>query len=140
MKIISFVCTGNICRSVLGHYLFKQKYPEFEVRSYGMGRTAGGKKSPKFILKALENRNIVVNHISTKINNSIKESNLIITFVDKHTKILKEQGLNAKNIKEFATYNPFKGVSIPDPYFKPELTETICKVIESSLENIKLTL
>lgn len=137
MSIVSYVCTGNICRSVLGMFLFRRycilnDIKDIEIRGYGMRESAGGEKPPKFIRDALAKYGWIT---QAKIDSSIEESDLVLCFVASHIPKL-IYSCNAKHIKEFASYYPFKGISVPDPYFDKSVTLEICKMLESTHENI----
>lgn len=143
---VSFVCTGNICRSVIGIYIFKKflqdnGITDISVDGYGMKRNAGGEKPPKFILEALKEYGIdASNHISKKISPEILQSHIVICFVNSHIQKLQEYGCkNVFNIKELASYIPDScsgGVSVPDPYFDKSVTQDICTLVQFSCKSI----
>lgn len=143
---VSFVCTGNICRSVIGIYIF-QKFlndngiTDIAVDGYGMKRNAGGEKPPKFILAALKEYGIdASSHISKKLRPEILQSHIVICFVNSHIQKLKDYGCkNVYSIKELASYIPetcIKGVSVPDPYFDKSVTGDICTLVQFSCKSI----
>ncbi|MBC7189998.1 threonylcarbamoyl-AMP synthase [Candidatus Aerophobetes bacterium] len=81
---VLFVCTANMCRSVMAEAFFKsfvlpEKEEKFEVYSAGIFALSGSKPSEK-TLKTMEKRGINIGeHLSTPLNEKlIKKSDLIL--------------------------------------------------------------
>ncbi len=88
--LITFLCTGNICRSPIAEYLFREKIKNkmlsYKVTSIGL--LISGihiSKNSEIVLK--KNGIDASAHISKRINRSIvRKSKLIITMTNKHKK------------------------------------------------------
>lgn len=114
-KKITFVCTGNTCRSpmaeaILRSQIKKRKIKWWDVSSCGLAAEAGGSISPNSAL-ALAEIGITVKdfkprQITPKI---IENSTLVVTMTEKQRLSLGERG-NIRSIKEMC------GFDVPDPY------------------------
>lgn len=155
--LISFICSGNICRSpmaegILKNELSNSKYKDIaEVNSAG---TLNLQHSPAHVhaLKISENKNIDINnHISKHIQaNIMRESNLVIAMALDHFAYLKKQYPAFKNkivlIKQWKKERILTNPSIADPighgekYFEntfKEISVEIKRIMPYLLNDIK---
>lgn len=129
MKKIMFVCSGNICRSVMAEYLFKnileQKKLENKYEVYSSGVFAyNGQTPPKETVDAMMSRSIDVSEhraISTELSN-IREMDLILCMTNAQKLQLKTRHKNLETriytLKEYVIYDDGtnKDIDIDDPY------------------------
>lgn len=89
MKKILFVCTGNTCRSVMAHYLFKKLSEsaklDIEVHSCGIGANPAVAVSD-LVKNCLKQEGIDnFTHVPTMINKEfVDSSDLILTMTKEH--------------------------------------------------------
>lgn len=69
--IITFICTGNTCRSPLAEGLFKKINPEIEVYSAGLAATFGEKVSENSVLAAKDYGVDISEHISRPLSKEL---------------------------------------------------------------------
>jgi tRNA threonylcarbamoyl adenosine modification protein (Sua5/YciO/YrdC/YwlC family) len=155
--LITFICSGNICRSPLGEGIFKKmisktKYKNFvEINSAG---TLNLSNSPAHItaLKVGEKNNVGIHdHISKQIQAKIvRESNLIIAMALDHYAYLRNRFPAFKNkivlLKQWQKSRILTNPSIADPighdeeYFAntfTEITNELKRISPYLLNNIK---
>lgn len=89
MKIM-FICTGNICRSAMAHWLMEKKIKENNIKDveiYSCGIFAeDGDRSTYNAIEAMEEYDVnLKNHRATNIRNSkIREMDLILCATKSH--------------------------------------------------------
>ena len=129
MKKVMFVCSGNVCRSVIAEYLFKeilkQKNLDAQCEVYSSGVFAyNGQTPPKETIDAMMSRSIDVSkHTAISTNSSkIHEMDLILCMTNAQKLQLCTRYKELKNriytLKEYVIYDDDKNVDIDieDPY------------------------
>ena len=114
-KKITFVCTGNTCRSpmaeaILRSRIKKRKIKWWDVSSCGLAAEVGGTISGNSAL-VLEEIGITVKNFKPKqiTQKIIENSTLVVTMTERQRISLGERG-NIRSVKEMC------GFDIPDPY------------------------
>lgn len=129
MKRIMFVCSGNICRSVMAEYLFKnilekkQLQRKYEICSSGVF-AYNGQMPPKETIDTMNSRSIEVSeHRATSTENSnIHNMDLILCMTNAQKLQLKTRHKELEDriytLKEYVIYDDGenKDVDIEDPY------------------------
>lgn len=89
---ILVVCVGNICRSPMAEALLKQRFPEKNINSAGVGALVGHGADPAAI-KIMEEQNIdITNHIAKQIDKDLAhKADLIFTMSDSQNKWIEER-------------------------------------------------
>lgn len=89
---ILVVCVGNICRSPMAEALLKQRFPEKNINSAGVGALVGHGADPASI-KIMEEQNInITNHVAKQIDENLAlKADLIFTMSDSQNKWIEER-------------------------------------------------
>lgn len=126
---IMFICTGNICRSAMAHYLLKKRLKDLKIENvnvYSCGVHAyNGEESTweaKYIMKKYYDVNLE-NHKATNIRNSnIKGMDLILCATKYHKEDVLELYPELKGkvftMKEYVKYDEphHDKIDIADPW------------------------
>ena len=89
---ILVVCVGNICRSPMAEALLKQRFPEKNIDSAGVGALVGHGADPAAI-KIMEQQNIdITSHVAKQIDENLAlKADLIFTMSDSQNKWIEER-------------------------------------------------
>ena len=89
---ILVVCVGNICRSPMAEALLKQRFPEKNIDSAGVGALVGHSADPSAI-KIMEEQNIdITTHVAKQIDENLAhKADLIFTMSDSQNKWIEER-------------------------------------------------
>ena len=115
IKNILVICVGNICRSPMAEYFFKQSYPHLNIESAGISGLIGEGADAKAI-QCMDALNIDMRpHIARKLNSDlIKKADLILVMSLNQQKHLEQTWPFAKGKVFRLGYWQHKNV--PDPY------------------------
>lgn len=117
---ILFVCVGNICRSPMAEYVFKQNMPDKTISSAGLGALIGHAADPLAIKVLQEQKNIDADaHRARQLDdNMIREADLVL--VMEHWQRQKINQLYPYARGKVMCLGHWENFEIPDPYQKPE--------------------
>lgn len=89
---ILVVCVGNICRSPMAEALLKQRFPEKNIDSAGVGALVGHGADPA-ATKIMEQQNIdITDHVAKQIDEDLAlKADLIFTMSDSQNKWIEER-------------------------------------------------
>ncbi len=118
--LITFICTGNICRSPLAEYLLKDRIERdgLRVRSASAGTLPGGNAISKHSDTLLREQGIDGSmHRSTQINHEIiRKSWLLLTMTESHREQLLSMAPYASDKVRLISEFGGNGTDIDDPY------------------------
>lgn len=134
MKIM-FICTGNICRSAMAHWLLKKKLEERNIKNvevYSAGIYAdSGDMSTHEAIEVMEEYGVdLKKHRATKVQNSnIKDMDIILCMTLSHKRDLiymyPELKEKIYTLKEYVK-DEKNGVEIRDPWGYDIVTYRFC--------------
>lgn len=112
---ILVVCVGNICRSPMAEALLKQRFPEKNIDSAGVGALVGHGADPAAI-KIMQEQNIdITGHVAKQFDEELSlKYDLILTMSDGQNKWIEERFPFCRG-KTFKLGH-WTGKDIADPY------------------------
>ena len=112
---ILVVCVGNICRSPMAEALLKQRFPEKNIDSAGVGALVDHGADPASI-QIMQDQNIdLTNHVAKQIDEKLaQKADLIFTMSDSQNKWIEERFPFCRG-KTFKLGH-WNGNDIADPY------------------------
>lgn len=131
---ILVVCVGNICRSPMAEALLKQRFPNKNIDSAGVGALVGHSADPAALEIMSQQQIDINNHVAKQIDENLaKKADLIFTMSDGQTKWIEERWPFCRG-KTFKLGH-WQDKDIADPY-KHEMSafETAYQDIVVSLE------
>ena len=131
---ILVVCVGNICRSPMAEALLKQRYPNKNIDSAGVGALVGHPADPAALEIMNDQQLDVTNHVAKQIDESLaKKADIIFTMSDGQTKWIEERWPFCRG-KTFKLGH-WKDKDIADPYkHEKSAFQTAYQDIVDSLE------
>ena len=131
---ILVVCVGNICRSPMAEALLKQRFPNKNIDSAGVGALVGHPADPAALEIMTEQQLDITKHVAKQLDENLaKKADIIFTMSDGQTKWIEERWPFCRG-KTFKLGH-WKNKDIADPY-KHEMSafETAYQDIVESLE------
>lgn len=131
---ILVVCVGNICRSPMAEALLRQRYPDKNIDSAGVGALVGHSADPAALAIMHAQQLDISSHVAKQIDESLaKKADLIFTMSDSQTKWIEERWPFCRG-KTFKLGH-WQDKDIADPY-KHEMSafETAYEDIVNGLE------
>jgi len=112
---ILVVCVGNICRSPMAEALLKQRFPDKNIDSAGVGALVGHSADPASI-QIMQDQNIdLTNHVAKQIDEKLaQKADLIFTMSDSQNKWIEDRFPFCRG-KTFKLGH-WNGNDIADPY------------------------
>ena len=131
---ILVVCVGNICRSPMAEALLKQRFPNKNIDSAGVGALVGHPADPTALEIMTEQQLDITKHVAKQLDESLaKKADIIFTMSDGQTKWIEERWPFCRG-KTFKLGH-WKDKDIADPYkHKKSAFQTAYQDIVDSLE------
>ena len=131
---ILVVCVGNICRSPMAEALLKQRFPNKNIDSAGVGALVGHPADPAALEIMTEQQLDITKHVAKQLDESLaKKADIIFTMSDGQTKWIEERWPFCRG-KTFKLGH-WKDKDIADPYkHEKSAFQTAYQDIVDSLE------
>ena len=140
MKKITFVCHGNICRSVAAEYIMKSLTKDYEIISRATSYEEIGNDIYPPVKKELIRNNIpFARHYAKRIDSKDYETSDYIFYMDDENRYMLERMFPNSN-KMFPIYKFTKGINeIEDPWYSDRfdlVVRQITQCVKDILNNI----
>ena len=119
---LSFVCTGNICRSpmaaiVVGEHLRRAGLSDVVVTSAGVGPWHVGKPADPRAAQTLAEHGYPTEHVAAQVDAEHLAADLLVALDAGHLADLR--ALGAENVRLLRSFDPDAGaeLDVPDPYY-----------------------
>lgn len=143
---VTFVCSGNICRSPMAEKMFAHQIAErglghvVRVTSAGTGGWHAGEPADRRATHVLREHGYPTAHRAAQVNEDHMSADLVIALGRNHVRMLKDLGVPADRIRMLRSFDPRSGahaLDVEDPYYGDHADfEDVFAVIEASLPGL----
>lgn len=123
---VTFVCSGNICRSPMAEKMFTHQLAErgladlVRVSSAGTGSWHVGSGADGRAVRVLRDRGYPTAHRAAQVDDDHLAADLIVALGRNHLRILSEWGVDDERIRMLRSFDPRSAAHTPDvedPYY-----------------------
>jgi protein-tyrosine phosphatase len=142
---VSFVCSGNICRSPMAALVFRA-YLEREgladvvrVSSAGTGPWHAGEPADKRAQATLRAHDYPTDHIAAEIDDPHLDADLLLAADDGHLRFVRGKLADPSRVRLLREFDPTagEGAEVPDPYYgADDGFERVLGMIERSMPGL----
>jgi protein-tyrosine phosphatase len=143
---ITFVCTGNICRSPMAEKIFahqinqRRLHDAVRVTSAGTAGWHVGKRADERANRVLRAHGYPTNHSAAQVEIDHLNADLVVALARNHVALLEQLGVDADRIRMLRSFDPRSGayvLDVDDPYYGDQDDfEAVLAAIESSLPGL----
>lgn len=143
---VTFVCSGNICRSPMAEKMFAHQISErglghvVRVSSAGTGGWHAGEPADRRATHVLRERGYPTAHRAAQVDDDHLAADLVIALGRNHVRMLKELGVPDERLRMLRSFDPRSGahpLDVEDPYYGDHADfEDVFAVIEASLPGV----
>lgn len=143
---VTFVCSGNICRSPMAEKMFAHQISErglgdvVRVTSAGTGNWHAGEGADVRARRVLRDHGYPTGHRAAQVDGDHLSADLVIALGRNHQRLLRELGVEDSRLRMLRSFDPRSGAHTPDvedPYYGDHSDfETAFVVIEAALPGL----
>ena len=143
---ITFVCTGNICRSPMAEKMFAHQICErglddaVRVTSAGTAGWHVGKRADERANRVLREHGYPTDHCAAQVGIDHIKADLVIALARNHVWLLQQLGVGTDRIRMLRSFDPRSGayvLDVDDPYYGDhDDFEAVFAAIEASLPGL----
>lgn len=143
---ITFVCTGNICRSVMAEKMFADQLRRrgladaVRVTSAGTGNWHVGQCADDRATHVLRTHGYPTEHRAAQVDADHLAADLVVALGRNHLRMLRELGVDEERVRMLRSFDPRSGahaLDVEDPYYgDAQDFEDVFTVIEASLPGL----
>ncbi|MCV7281431.1 low molecular weight phosphotyrosine protein phosphatase [Mycolicibacterium flavescens] len=143
---VTFVCSGNICRSPMAEKMFAHQISErglghaVRVSSAGTGGWHAGEPADRRATHVLREHGYPTAHRAAQVDDDHLAADLVIALGRNHVRMLKDLGVPDGRLRMLRSFDPRSGahaLDVEDPYYGDHADfEDVFTVIESSLPGL----
>lgn len=143
---VTFVCSGNICRSPMAEKMFAQQIAErgladlVRVTSGGTGGWHAGAPADERAQRVLRERGYPSGHRAAQVGDDHLAADLVVALGRNHARILADLGVDADRLRMLRSFDPRSGAhpdDVEDPYYGDHSDfVAVFDVIEASLPGL----
>ena len=143
---VTFVCTGNICRSPMAEKMFADQLRRrglgeaVRVTSAGTGDWHVGSCADDRATRVLRAHGYSTTHRAGQLNADHLAADLVVALGRNHVRMLRQLGVEESRIRMLRSFDPRSGayaLDVDDPYYgDPDDFEDVLAVIEAALPGL----
>ncbi|MBU3687237.1 MAG: low molecular weight phosphotyrosine protein phosphatase [Mycobacteriaceae bacterium] len=143
---VTFVCSGNICRSPMAEKMFAHQIDErgladrVRVSSGGTADWHSGSGADDRAIRVLRERGYPAEHRAARVGPDHLDADLVVALGRNHFEILKGWGVPPERLRMLRSFDPRLGGPAPDvedPYYGDHTDfEEVFAVIEAALPGL----
>jgi protein-tyrosine phosphatase len=143
---ITFICSGNICRSPMAEKMFAHQIKErgladaVRVSSAGTGGWHAGDPADQRASHVLREHGYPTGHCAAQIDDEHLAADLVVALGRNHVRMLRELGVPPTKIRMLRSFDPRSAahaLDVEDPYYGTQDDfEDVFAVIEASLPGL----
>lgn len=143
---ITFVCSGNICRSPMAEKMFAHQIDRrgladvVRVSSAGTGGWHAGAGADERAVRVLKQRGYPTAHRATQIGDYHLSADMVVALGRNHLRMLTEWGVDPDRLRMLRSFDPRSGAHVPDvedPYYGTDSDfYDVFDVIDASLPGL----
>lgn len=143
---VTFVCTGNICRSSMAEKMFAQQLRRrglgnaVRVTSAGTGNWHVGSCADERATRVLRNHGYPTDHCAAQVDTEHLDADLVVALGRNHVRLLRQLGVEKDRIRMLRSFDPRSGnqaLDVADPYYGDhDDFEEVLAVIDAALPGL----
>lgn len=143
---VTFVCSGNICRSPMAEKMFAHQISErglgdlVRVTSAGTGNWHAGEGADVRATRVLRDHGYPTAHRAAQVNDDHLSADLVVALGRNHQRLLRQLGVDDGRLRMLRSFDPRSGAHTPDvedPYYGDHSDfQTAFVVIEAALPGL----
>jgi protein-tyrosine phosphatase len=143
---VTFVCTGNICRSpmaekIFGHQIHQRGLSDaVRVSSAGTGSWHAGSCADERAIRVLRAHGYPTEHRAAQVDADHLRADLLVALGRNHVRLLRQLGVEAGRIRMLRSFERRSGaypLDVEDPYYGDHSDfEAVFAVIEAALPGL----
>jgi protein-tyrosine phosphatase len=143
---VTFVCSGNICRSPMAEKMFAHQIAQrgradvVRVSSAGTGGWHAGSGADERAIRVLAERGYPTGHRAAQVCDDHLSADLVVALGRNHQRILTDLGVEPPRLRMLRSFDPRSGahpLDVEDPYYGDHADfVTTFEVIEAALPGL----
>lgn len=143
---VTFICSGNICRSPMAEKMFAHQISErgladaVRVTSAGTGHWHEGEPADRRANLVLRGHGYPTEHRAAQMNDDHLSADLVVALGRNHLRMLQHEGVPAERLRMLRSFDPRMGahaLDVEDPYYGTQDDfEDVFTVIDASLPGL----
>ncbi|MCX2731822.1 low molecular weight phosphotyrosine protein phosphatase [Saccharopolyspora sp. NFXS83] len=142
---VSFICTGNICRSPMAAVVFREHVrragleDQVEVSSAGTGPWHIGEGADPRTLKVLADHGYPTEHVAAQLGDEHLDADLLLAMDAGHLRVVRDALGEPERVRLLRSFDPdaADGAEVPDPYFGGDRGfEDVLAMIEAAVPGL----
>jgi protein-tyrosine phosphatase len=143
---VTFVCSGNICRSPMAEKMFADQLRQrgladaVRVTSAGTGNWHVGSGADERAARVLRAHGYSTDHRAAQVDDDHLGADLVVALGRNHLRMLQQLGVEADRVRMLRSFDPRSGahaLDVEDPYYGNQADfEDVLTVIEAALPGL----